>query len=293
MVVDQYCDVAPRQRCVPAAPCVLRAQRFDRSVTAHERGLLGRYAMAMRVRSLIADFLTRPLLARRRHARSGPGRDRRRASKRLGLVPALAVFACAGCGQASTSPSNAPVATERAPAASPVAQHTHTRKSTRGTPLCRSMPPRHPSTSHASSNRLGSCSESDLSAVLAAVARFRRTVTTGGNVCDLLTPYLRANAERWAHQPLPPSAPPAIRHHQTCGAMAMYDGSATAFRGTNPIGEVLTFPASPHAAFESRVGSVPRGAIVSFAPQAHSAGLNIVVVAMGPKWLIDQVGYRF
>jgi hypothetical protein len=75
--------------------------------------------------------------------------------------------------------------------------------------------------------------------------------------------------------------------------MAMYHGNATAFRGTNPIGEVLTFPASPHAAFESTVGPAPRGAIVSFAPEPRSAGLNIVVVAMGPQWLIDDLGYQF
>lgn len=75
--------------------------------------------------------------------------------------------------------------------------------------------------------------------------------------------------------------------------MAMYYGDATGFRGTNPIGEVLMFPASRHAAFESRVGPAPRGAIVSFAPQARSAGLNIVVVAMGAQWLIDDLGYQF
>lgn len=209
------------------------------------------------------------------------------------VLSALAVLSCAGCGQASVVQSSAHAPPQRTAGASSSAQRTRTTPNRTPSSRCRSFPAKRPNASGASSDHLGSCSPSDVSAVLAVVARFRRAITSGVDVCDLLTPYERANAERWAHQPLPPDAPSAVRHHQTCSTMALYVGNATTFPGTNPIGEILTFPASAHAAFDSQVGPAPRGAIVAFAPQGASHGLNILVVAIGRRWLINQIGYQF
>jgi hypothetical protein len=248
----------------------------------------------------VADIPGLPLSCRRAfgtllravsHAQSG----RHASSKRLGLVLAAAMFACVGCGRATLARRQCASDLQGvgiAPAAA-MRQGGQAGACARVPLICRSVAPRRPGVSQASLEPPGSCSRSDLSALLAAVARFRRTVMTSGDICALFTPYYRANAERWAHEQLPPVAPTAVRRHQTCSAVAMYFGNATRYRGTELLREVLMFPASKHAAFESRVGPAPRGAIVIFAPAANDPGLNVVVVATGRGWLIDQIGYEF
>jgi hypothetical protein len=204
------------------------------------------------------------------------------------LALGLGSVVCTGCGLAVTQPS--PTASTQGAS---LAQPTRVTAKRASTPPCRSYPPKRSGESGASSTHLGACSSSDLSAAMAIATRFKRTVATGGDVCDLLTPYMRANAERWAREPVPANPGPVSPRHRTCSTILMYNGNAATFTGANPVGMVLTFPASSHTEFEGRVGPSPRGAIICFRAQGHSRVVNIVAVDTRSGWLIDQVGYQF
>jgi hypothetical protein len=126
----------------------------------------------------------------------------------------------------------------------------------------------------------GSCPAADLSAVLSLVARFRKAVLGGGDVCALLPADYRSNAERWAGQ-----------SGGTCSQAALREGDATAAEVGQPLAQIRLTWVSAAPAHKS--------GFVIFQTNPHEqrvAGGNPLVIAIikrSTTWEIAQLGYQF
>jgi hypothetical protein len=209
------------------------------------------------------------------------------------IIGAAVAVACVGCGHSASSGqggrTSSRVTNSGSARGRATGEATRPDAGTGASQICRTITLRsgaHTYTTPGSftEGRPGSCARADLLAVVELATRLRQAGRSGGNVCDLLGPDYRRNAERWA-----------IQGHLTCSeAVIKYAGNATNARVqlAQPLSQILlvsytTTPSSVSAfvTFASRVKSAGR-----------SAGRPLTVRASkdpSGKWVIDQIGYEF
>lgn len=131
----------------------------------------------------------------------------------------------------------------------------------------------------------GSCSSGDLAEIADLVARLRSAIANGSDVCTLLTPNSRWNAQRWGHE-----------SNSSCSQAVLKNGNVTNPRVqlSQPVGRVLLASTSTR--------SSPPAALVTFLPPNQrdpSTGtrFNALTVAVlknaNAEWQIRQIGYQF